>query len=170
MPRINSRSKGCKGERDLAKVLEKWTKKTFARTPSSGGLSWKTTNAKGDIVCTKEGHYFPFCVENKSYKELNFQHPLILPNAEILKFWEQCKRDAEIAKKVPLLTMRYNGMAKGLYFIIVKYKDFLRMGFELGNANLYYNPWFDIIIMPSNILFESSYKIIKENLKTSKKS
>lgn len=117
--KINSRSKGNTNERRLAALFATWTKRTFARVPSSGGLSWKTANAKGDIICTKEGHYFPFCIEAKNYKEINFQHLLYLDNAKILEFWAQCTRDAKIANKIPILTMRYNGMPKDLHFVVI---------------------------------------------------
>lgn len=37
--KINSRAKGSKNERELAKLFKDWTGKEFARTPSSGGAS-----------------------------------------------------------------------------------------------------------------------------------
>jgi Holliday junction resolvase len=119
---INSRTKGNKNERDLAKLFEKWSNHKFSRTPSSGGLQWKASNSKGDIVCTDEGYYFPFCIEAKNYKDINFEHLLYLPKPKILEFWEQAKRDADKAKKIPILTMRYNGMPKDLHFVVVEAK------------------------------------------------
>jgi Holliday junction resolvase len=122
MAKINSRTKGNKNERDLAKLFKAWTGKDFARTPSSGGLQWKSSNSKGDIVCTTEGHYFPFCIEAKNYKEINFEHLLIpnIKNIRILEFWAQAKRDADKANKIPILTMRYNGMPKDFHFIVME--------------------------------------------------
>ena len=116
---INSRNKGNKAERTVAKLMEKWTSKQFARTPSSGGLNWKSANSKGDIVSTTEGHYFPFCIEVKHHAEINFSE-LLIPGkkkVKVLEFWEQCKRDALRANKIPLLFMRYNGLPNDFFFI-----------------------------------------------------
>ena len=127
--RINSRSKGNKNERELAKLFKDWTGKEFARTPSSGGLQWKSSNSKGDIVCTTEGHYFPFCIEAKNHKEINFAE-LLMPDkkgVKILEFWEQCERDAVKAKKIPILFMRYNGMPKNFHFVVLKLRHFEKL-------------------------------------------
>lgn len=122
--KINSRNKGNRFERDVAKWFEKWTGYEFGRVPGSGSLRWqKTDNIVGDITCTdaKHARRFPLSVECKFYKDLNFEH-IILGNksCDIIKFWEQCKGDAERANKVPFLVMRYNSMPKEQYFIMVK--------------------------------------------------
>lgn len=121
MAKINSRSKGARNERQIAEIFTKWTKRKFAKTPASGGLNWKSAFSKGDIVCTKEGHYFPFCIEAKSYEKIDFSHLLTpgIKNIDILKFWEQCERDAKKCNKIPILMMRYNGLPKGFYFLVV---------------------------------------------------
>lgn len=164
---INGRSKGNKGERVAAKVVGNWTSKAFARVPSSGGLQWKNTNAKGDIVCTEEGHYFPFCMEIKNYKEINFQHLLYLGKAEVLKFWTQCIRDAEIARKCPMLWMRYNGLPKEFFFIMIPERVFLK----------YFNPYLTkedgvmtlnnlgLVIFTTNSLSKIPYKKIRKLIK-----
>lgn len=122
MPGINSRNKGSRAERNVAKLFEAWTGRTFAKTPSSGGLQWKTTNSKGDIVCTKEGHFFPFCIEVKFHSDIRFEHFMLdfkgKKSNQIHDWWAQCSRDAKIAKKVPMLLMRYNGMPADLYFVV----------------------------------------------------
>lgn len=120
--RINSRRKGAKVERNVAKLLEAWTKRKFAKTPASGGLQWKSSNAKGDVVCTTEGHYFPFCIEVKAREKIDFSHLLTpgIKNIRILEFWEQCRRDATLAKKTPMLLMRYNGLPKQFFFMVLE--------------------------------------------------
>lgn len=171
MARINSRSKGNKNERQLAKLFEVWTKKKFARTPSSGGLNWKKANVKGDIVCTTEGHYFPFCIEAKSYQEINFQHLLYLDKAIVLKFWEQAKRDAMGANKVPILFMRTNGMPKDLHFVVMHQSDFrlyIKEHLALDSSYLYVKNH-RLIILKSTELFDTPYKEIKAKIKTTKK-
>lgn len=131
--KINSRRKGNKAENVAAKVLETWTKKKFARTPSSGGLAWKHSMAKGDIVCTTEGHYFPFCMEIKSYRDLGFEKLLLdVKKVKILEFWEQVIRDAKICNKVPMLMMRYNGMPRTTFFMVITTKYLIAIEKEFG--------------------------------------
>lgn len=170
--RINSRSKGNKNEREIAKLLKAWTKKEFARTPSSGGLSWKTTNTKGDIVCTTEGHYFPFCIEAKSYKDLNFQHLLYSDKAEILKFWAQANKDADAANKIPLLFMRTNGIAKNLHFVVMHQRHFRMFIKEhlAADCSYMYVKNHKMIILKSTELFETPYKAIKLQIKNHRKN
>lgn len=173
---INSRSKGCKAERTLAKGLETWAGVPFSRTPSSGGLSWKTTNTKGDIVCTKEGHYFPFCIEVKFHKEIPL-NPLIVGKHKnpplVHEFWEQCTRDARLAGKVPLLFMRYNQMPKDSWIVVMPKSIYLVL--ELANTKIntfilegstdFTEP---IVIASSELLFQKSYQAIRKFLKTNK--
>ena len=123
MPRINSRTKGSKNERDIAKWWKSWTGFEFTRTPSSGGLRWKKTdNISADIVCSDDKHSrrFPFSIECKSYKDINFEHVLLgNKKCKILEFWHQATHDAVRSHKIPILMMRYNGMPKEEYFFAV---------------------------------------------------
>ena len=124
MSRINSKAKGSKNERDVCKWWESWTGYEFSRVPSSGGLRWgRTTDTTGDIICSDQKHFlrFPFSIECKNYKDINFEH-LLLGNkrVKILEFWSQALEDAERGHKIPILMMRYNGMKKGEYFFVVE--------------------------------------------------
>lgn len=124
MARINSRQKGSKNERDVCKWWKDWTGYEFARVPSSGGLRWgRTTDTTGDIICSDKKHFlrFPFSIECKSYKDINFEH-ILLGNKKIktLDFWKQAVDDAKRGNKLPILMMRYNGMKKGEYFFVVE--------------------------------------------------
>lgn len=166
---INSRSKGCKNERKAAKLIEVWTNKKFARTPSSGGLNWKTSNTRGDIVCTTEGHYFPFCVEVKAHREINFAE-LLMPQkkgVKIQEFWDQATRDAEKCNKIPLLLMRYNRMPSDLFFAAIPKKTWLviKKHIPKGVTLTWAAPGGDIVICPSTLFFNSNYKQIKKSLK-----
>lgn len=119
----NSKKKGNKAERELCKWFQKWTGFPFTRVPASGGLRWKNTNATaGDIICDDERHSrrFQFSVESKSYKDINFEH-LLLGNKKIkiLEFWQQACDDAKRSGKLPILFMRYNGMTKDTYFVVM---------------------------------------------------
>lgn len=119
MAGINSRKKGNKNERTAAAMVSTWTGRKFARTPSSGGLQWKASFVKGDIICSEDSHYCPLCFEIKAHKEIDFSHLLNpkIKNVKILEFWAQCTRDAEKCKKLPILMMRYDNMPKDFFFI-----------------------------------------------------
>ena len=120
--RKNSRNKGSRFERTIAKAWESWTGYKFSRTPGSGGWA-KAKDAMGDLVCTDEKHSrrFPFSIECKNYQEIKFEHILLrLKSCKIISFWEQATKDAKRAGKIPILIMRYNSMPKGEPFFIVE--------------------------------------------------
>lgn len=167
---INSRSKGAKNERKIAALFSTWTKRKFAKTPASGGLNWKSSFSKGDIVCTVEGHYFPFCIEAKFYDKIDFSHLLTpgIKNCDILKFWEQCSRDAKICKKVPLLFMRYNGLPADFYFVVmdVLFYAYMQEHFKPEVTLVFEREKFGLVIIRSNDFFNTKYKKIKLDAKT----
>lgn len=120
--RKNSRNKGSRFERTIAKAWESWTGYKFSRTPGSGGWA-KAKDAMGDLVCTDEKHSrrFPFSIECKNYQDIKFEHILLgLKSCKIISFWEQATKDAKCAGKIPILIMRYNSMPKGEAFFIVE--------------------------------------------------
>lgn len=164
--KINSRNKGSKAERIAAKLMAKWTKKEFARTPSSGGLNWKTSMAKGDIVCSSEGHYFPFCIEVKHHREINFEHLLVpgIKNIKILEFWEQCKRDALRANKFPLLFMRYDGLPKEFFFVVMALNHVVDLGLNI-DKKLTSNDH-GLVIFTMGTLLSNEYKPLRLKAKT----
>lgn len=169
----NGKKKGNKAERELCKWFQQWTGFPFTRVPASGGLRWKNTNATaGDIICDDERHSrrFQFSVESKSYKDINFEH-LILGNKsiKILDFWKQCNEDAERSGKVPILFMRYNGMSKNTYFVVISYEVYkqLPLLYLLPDHNKFVvtgpNP---MVIMNSNDLLKYDYIQFHKKLKT----
>ena len=118
---VNSKNKGNKNEREVAKLFKKWTGYDFTKVPTSGGLRWKrTTDTAGDIICSDNIHYrrFQFSIEAKFHEDIRFEH-IILPNTKVkvLEFWTQAKEDAQRAGKIPLLFMRYNHMPKNMHFV-----------------------------------------------------
>lgn len=163
---MNSRNKGNRNERGAASLITAWTSKKFERTPSSGGLQWKSSFSKGDIVCTVEGHRFPFCVEVKAHKEIDFSHLLNpkIKNIKIIEFWEQCLRDATSCNKIPLLMMRYDMMPKDFFFIGIPIPFFACLkGLRLvGTTNLSYKGKYNIMFMRSDEFFGFNYKEVKE--------
>jgi len=176
--KINSKKKGSKNERSLAKLFEKWTGYEFSRTPSSGGLRWSNTDSTvGDLICSDKKHsrYFRFSVEAKFHKDINFEQ-LLLPNKnkKILEFWNQALEDSDRSGKIPMLFMRYNGMPKDLHFSVISYKAYLKIFksemtkvFKKNNMQItrFIVDDIDIIILPSTMLFKTKYKIIHKNAK-----
>lgn len=123
---VNSKSKGSRFERTISKWFTTWTGYEFNRVPASGGLRWKNAdNITSDVTCTDSKHSkkFKFSIECKNYKDLKFEHILLeKKSCKILKFWDQALNDANRAKKLPMLIMKYNGMAKGEAFVMVDYE------------------------------------------------
>ena len=119
----NSRTKGSRNERNVAKLMQKWTGYEFARTPQSGGLHWKKAHTSGDIVCIDDNHglRFPFSIECKFHEELDMLHliddTIGKKSNKITAFWDQTKADAGTVDKIPLLFMRRNGMKAGMHFV-----------------------------------------------------
>lgn len=117
----NSKNKGSRFERSVAKYFTDWTGFTFGRTPYSGAYH-KSKDLSSDVMCTdeKHAHRCKLSIECKNYKDINFEHALLGTKGSVIeKFWEQAKRDAERSSKVPILVMRYNSMPKGEFFFVV---------------------------------------------------
>jgi len=159
---MNSRSKGNRNERKAAELISVWTGKKFAKTPSSGGLQWKKSFSKGDIVCTVEGHFFPFCVEVKAHKEIDFSHLLLkeIKQPKIFEFWEQCERDAKLAEKVPMLMMRYDRLPADFFFLALPTHFVLQLNLKFTKV-LRFRGKHNIIIVDSRELFAMDYNEIK---------
>jgi len=126
----NSRTKGSRNERNVAKLLEDWSGYEFARTPQSGGLHWKKAHTSGDIVCIDEKHgpRFPFSIECKFHEELDLLHLISglkgKKSNKILEFWEQSRDDAKGVNKIPIVFMRRNGMKAGMHFVMMHTPDY----------------------------------------------
>lgn len=173
---VNSRAKGSKAERMLAAQLGDWTGVKFARTPSSGGLHWGQSFTSGDIVCTTEGHYFPFSIECKNYKEINVTELICNRRTKqdqtIIKFFKQCIRDSKESKKLPLLFMRYSGLPKETWLVVFP-KWYLGKilkddKFKYPIASLSNVLSEEFVIMDSHNLWEYDYKSIKKAIKQEK--
>lgn len=175
--KTNSKNKGSRFERVVAKAFEGWTGYAFSRTPGSGGWA-KAKDSFGDIVCTDTIHSkrFPFSIECKFYKELKFEHILLgNKSCKILEFWEQAKRDAKIISKAPILIMRYNSMPAGEAFCMLQKevldgilsKDGLKlvdkpiMYLDLPNESVAIIMFSDILSLP----YSDVYKVMRKRLK-----
>lgn len=143
MQKRNSKRKGDNAERKVCSILEEWTSEEFVRVPASGGLRYIDKTIQhlicGDVVCTNAEfrEKFPFQIEVKHYKDLGLRRhydeaegKLKKILAQVERFWEQCKRDAERAssvnKQVGLLFLRENRLGEALLFIVFIPKKSIR--------------------------------------------
>lgn len=185
MGRINSKAKGSKGERDLCKWWKDWTGQEFTRVPSSGGLRWsRTSDTTGDIINADQKHYlrFPFSIECKVHKSIDFKDILKgNKNCQVIDFWGQASDDAKRGSKIPILFMRENGMAKGLYYVALPPSVFhLLRGTDMIKSFVNKEPYF-LISSGSNIFYvitskellsydySKIYKLVRKLLKNSRK-
>ncbi len=166
MNRINSRTKGSKNERAATKLMERWTDFPFTRVPQSGGLRWQGgQNITGDII--PENMYeledFPFSIEVKARKLIDFEDMLLPHKSEIMKFWGQSVTDAKRVEKIPMVLMRRNGMPKETFYVIIPLPIFSLLShlLNLHNYLIYGN---EIVIIYSNEFFEIDYDTVLDVL------
>lgn|GEM_PF-5629662 len=117
--RKNSRTKGNRGELDVAEVFSKWCGEVVRRTPGSGG--WKGAQEFGttaDLICKKKA--FPYHIEVK-HREGWVLDDLVTGvrkdhDKSIVQWWLQCIASCPkvlgspgiVFKKDPLLVFRRN--------------------------------------------------------------
>lgn len=172
MAGINSRRKGKGGEKQCINFLRSWTKMDFASTPSSGGLRWgKAENVAGDVICIQKNYIFPIAIEVKFVKDINFEHLLYHKASKkekrlvsrIEEFWMQCRRDARRAEKAPMLMMRYNGMPKDFFFIVMGQKLYRHI---VGTTNKMIKPYLNyskgVVITTSLALSKVDFKKVEQ--------
>lgn len=107
--RKNSRTKGNRGELDVAKAFSDWCGELVRRTPMSGGWSNARFGVTADLVCTKNA--FPFHVEVK-HREGWTLDDLVTGvrrdhDKSIVQWWMQCT-DSCPNGKMPVLVFRRN--------------------------------------------------------------
>lgn len=76
----------------------------FERVPLSGSIEY----LKGDIWTPHDTAAWPWCIEAKHYADLEWNNLLTAKTTDILNFWKQTLREAEVMKKKPLLIFRWN--------------------------------------------------------------
>lgn len=157
--RINSRAKGSRNENRAAGVIEAWTGVPFTRVPRSGGLRWKdTANVCGDLVCEVQDFDFPFAIETKHLKLLTLPKKggNLRRNSTFYTIWEQAKRDADRAKKIPLGMIRANGMPKDTYYVLIN--------FLIGYPVVAYAPLQQFWIYRSEDFFKQDFGFVRSTL------
>jgi len=88
---------------------------------------------------------FPFSIEVKARKEIDFEDLLLPHKSEIMKFWEQSVADAKRVDKTPMVLMRRNGMPKESFYVIIPYSVFSLLS-NLLNLHNYINYGNQVVI------------------------
>lgn len=117
----NSKNKGNRFERVVAKFFTDWSGFNFGRTPGSGSFH-NNRDLGSDLICNDDKHKNRCCIsiECKNYQDIRFEHVLLgNKRCKIFDFWKQASRDANRTKKFPILCMRYNSMPRGEFFFVV---------------------------------------------------
>ena len=99
-----SKAKGTAYEQKIANKLSNEFKKEFRRVPLSGSIDY----LKGDIWVPSDTAWWPYCIEAKHYKDLQWNNLLTSKTTDILNFWKQTLRESEVMNKKPLLIFRWN--------------------------------------------------------------
>lgn len=99
-----SKIKGSAYEAKIATLLSKEFDKEFRRVPLSGAIDY----LKGDIWTPHDTAWWPYCIECKHYSELEWNNLLTAKTTDILNFWRQAVREADVMSKKPLLIFRWN--------------------------------------------------------------
>lgn len=100
---INSKNKGRAFEYVVRDKLSDTFNSQFERVPLSGALTY----LKGDVYPPWLPD-FPWCVEAKHHKEVDWNNVLTAKTSLLLEFWDQTKREALIMKKNPLLIYKWD--------------------------------------------------------------
>jgi hypothetical protein len=100
-----SKIKGSAYEAKIADILNtEFPNIQFERVPLSGSISY----LKGDIWTPHDTAAWPWCIEAKHYAQLEWNNLLTAKSTDIIRFWQQTLREAEVMKKKPALIFRWN--------------------------------------------------------------
>ena len=120
-----AKRKGNRTQREVAKLLGLWffnDERAFHSTPASGGLHWRELSAKtrGDVICSADED-FPYSIEVKNQERGEWDLLSILLNeGPIIKWWKQCKKDAEFVGRLPWLIFTRNNIP---FMSMIKFID-----------------------------------------------
>jgi len=167
---MNSKRVGNSNERNLAKLLSKWTGWEFHRTPASGGLHWcGDYRVVGDVICdSKHVDEFPFSVETKRRRGrrkksdnskvdvVNISDILLRGNESfIMKCFCQASEDASRGGLKPILFLRNVGMSKYQYFVFMDLHVGKRLRKTVGISGVCF-PEFGIFATTASNLFAAN--------------
>jgi hypothetical protein len=139
----------------------------FTSVPSSGGLRWKKTeNITGDVVCTHKDHHFPFSVEVKFHRSLDLEK-MIRNNVKCTvrdEFWKQCLQDSQRNKRIPMLLMRYNGLPRNFFYVLMRYGDAKLFKVLSPEFRKNYLKSGSLIITHTEFLQSLDYRVVEQKL------
>ena len=99
-----SKIKGSAYEAKIKRYLNSHLDFEFERMPLSGAIEY----LKGDLWTPHDTAAWPYCIECKHYKDIQWNNLLTAKTTDLLNFWRQAEREAEVMKKKPLLIFRWN--------------------------------------------------------------
>ena len=99
-----SKIKGAAYEAKIKRYLNSHFDIEFERMPLSGSIEY----LKGDIWTPHDTAAWPYCIECKHYKDIQWNNLLTAKTTDLLNFWRQAVREAEVMRKEPLLIFRWN--------------------------------------------------------------
>ena len=99
-----SKIKGTAYEAKIKRYLNSHLDIEFERMPLSGAIEY----LKGDLWTPHDTAAWPYCIECKHYKDIQWNNLLTAKTTDLLNFWRQAEREAEVMKKNPLLIFRWN--------------------------------------------------------------
>ena len=99
-----SKIKGSAYEAKIKRYLNSHFDIEFERMPLSGSIEY----LKGDLWTPHDTAAWPYCIECKHYKDIQWNNLLTAKPTDILQFWRQAVREAEVMRKEPLLIFRWN--------------------------------------------------------------
>lgn len=99
-----NKAKGSAYEQKVATRLTKEFGVEFRRVPLSGSIDY----LKGDIWTPHDTAWWPYAIECKHYKDIEWNNLLTSKTTDMLQFWRQAVREAEVMNKKPLLIFRWN--------------------------------------------------------------
>ena len=121
----------------------------FERVPLSGAIEY----LKGDIWTPHDTAAWPWCIEAKHYAELDWNYLLTSKTTDILNFWKQTLREADVMKKKPLLIFRWNRSKDFVAFnddiIVESYVEVKSFGYSFKIALL--DDWLKAVKSQTNL-------------------
>lgn len=103
---VDSRAKGSRTELLVRDVLRKHTGLNWERTPMSGALS-AIHGLKADLYVPNSSNIY--AVEVKGYKDDHLTSGVLTSTGpQLLSWWDQCKKQAALMGKKPLLIFKFD--------------------------------------------------------------
>lgn len=145
---VNSRDKGIRFERKIAKAFSESLGLDIRRTPLSGGWAKGSAEVAGDLVCVDNPDDFPYHVECKCSEGWKLESLFTDQHKWFDDWWEQCVTECPEGK-IPLLVFTRNYTPE---FVALKFPDWDTIDFEMIEGPIMDLRWleYSIVIMLLN--------------------